>query len=127
MESLCFKEAPTYFKHEGDNGDTQYRQEFLTFIKQKEYDDDVISLLLDALYKQIKQEDFFSKIIIAVKNSNIYHGLFSEMDDSACLMLMFSYDFFYLFYNVLYEFNTLNYVREKTLDACINAIEVANT
>ena len=53
--------------------------------------------------------------------------MFAEMDDSACLMVLFSYDFFYLFYKVLHEFKTLQHVREKTLEACINAIEVANS
>ena len=37
MESLSFKSTPTYFKHEGDNGDTQYRKEFLEFINKDEY------------------------------------------------------------------------------------------
>lgn len=127
MEGFSFKNVPTYFKHEGDNGDTQYRKEFLEFTNQKEYDDDAVSLLLDALYNEIKQEDFFKKIVIAVKQSNIYCGMFAGMDDASCLMVLFSYDFFYLFYNILHEFKTIGDIREKTLEACINAIEVANT
>ena len=127
MESLSFKSTPTYFKHEGDNGDTQYRKEFLEFINKDEYDDDYISQLLDNLYTEIKQEDFFKKIIIAVKQSNIYSGVFAQMDDSVCLMVMFSYDFFHLFYKVQHDFKALGIVRDILLEACINAIEVANT
>ena len=126
MENFSFITAPTYFKYEGDNGDTQYRKEFLEFTNQSEYDDDVVTELLDKLYKEIKDEDFFTKIVIAVKQSNIYCGLFAGMEDSACLMVMFSYDFFYLFFTILYEYNTSKCVSEKTLEACINAIEVAN-
>lgn len=126
MESFSFTNKPTYFKHEGDNGDTQYRKEFLEFTQQTIYDDDVVSKILDTLYLEIKEEDFFKKIVIAIKQSNIYSGLFAVMDDSSCLMVLFSYDFFHLFFNILHEFKTLADVNEKTLEACINAIEVAN-
>ena len=112
MENFSFTTTPTYFKYEGDNGDTQYKRG-TEFTNQSEYDDDVVLELLDKLYNEIKDEDFFNKIVIAVKQSNIYCGLFAGMEDSACLMVMFSYDFFHLFYTILNEFKTSKCVVKK--------------
>ena len=103
----------TYIEIEGDNGDTQYRRELLKAFKLTEYVQDEIDKRIDLVY------NIFCKNINSDNSDNSDNSinlLFSivrkrnpwpiEFDAKMCIMMLFSFDYFFLFHEFLKAFLT---------------------
>lgn len=98
----------TYIEIKGDEGDTQYRRELLKAFKLTEYVQDEVDKRIDFVYN------------ILCKNNNSDNSdinlLFSivrkrnpwpiEFDSKMCIMMLFSFDYFFLFHEFFKAFLT---------------------
>lgn len=67
-----------------------YREELLVLFKLTTFDQEIINKKVISLYESIKDNDIIRKILNKI-----------QCEDIVSFMLLFSYDYFYLFYPIL--------------------------
>lgn len=100
---------------EADSND-QYRKDFLTCFGTTEYDDS-IGGKLDCIFEHTKDTNGFVDLYSAVRSG---HNVADEMD--LCMVYMFSYEYFYLFHEILVRHIRTGTIDQTRVDAILGMI-----
>jgi hypothetical protein len=89
-----------------DENDTKYRSDLLAFFKLDAYNDTIISMRTDRLFHELKKQPQFEQIFETCLTIPIVSMLSTSETEisSACLVLLFSHDYFYLLFNCLQDY-----------------------
>lgn len=89
-----------------DENDTKYRSELLAFFKLDAYNDTTISMRTDRLYHELKSHSQFKELFELCLTNPMVSMLSTNSTEinSACLVLLFSFDYFYLLFNCLRDY-----------------------
>tara|TARA_Y100000766_G_C18878089_1_gene591888 strand:+ start:280 stop:654 length:375 start_codon:yes stop_codon:yes gene_type:complete len=88
-----------------DACDTQYRKEILEFFELKKYDETKISIKTDKLYAELSKNLEFTRIFETVLYESNYKTFCPDAKVSSfCLVVLLSFDYFYLFKQCYKEF-----------------------
>lgn len=102
-----------------DACDTQYRKEILEFFELKKYDETKISIKTDKLYAELSKNLVFTRIFETVLYESNYKTFCPDAKVSSfCLVVLLSFDYFYLFKQCYKEFK-----EKKNIDSSQLLIE----
>ena len=88
-----------------DACDTQYRKEILEFFELKKYDETKISIKTDKLFAELSKNLEFTRIFETVLYESNYKTFCPDAKVSSfCLVVLLSFDYFYLFKQCYKEF-----------------------
>lgn len=92
-----FNYTITYLSKNKDDfeNDDQYRDDLLGVFDINEYDDDAIYKTINDIYEMFKVRPEFNELV------NVSKASWMSEDDKVGLMGLFTYDYFYLFHDVL--------------------------
>ena len=99
-----------------DACDTQYRKEILEFFGLEKYDETKLSIKTDKLYAELSKNEEFIKIFEAVLHESNYKTFCPDVEISSfCVVVLLSFDYFYLFKQCYKEFKETNTVDSAQL------------
>ena len=88
-----------------EESNDKYREELLKIFCLKEYDDDKIQKETDRLFKMMwtdkENKDDLNALFKVVRENNTWP---IELNDYMCFIILFSYDYFYLFNDCIKDF-----------------------
>ena len=92
-----------------EQNETEYRRELLKFFKLEQYNDTIISMRTDRLFFELKHHDQFKELFEIILQHPMVALLSQNSEiNSACLVLLLSYDYFYIFFNCLKDYKQNN-------------------
>jgi len=106
---------------DGDEGDTNYRKQILSFLNLTEYGDEV-SKKIDLLHDTHKNNPSIKRIMPWVKLFLEQRWPF-EMDDKTRFLFLFSFDFFYLMFPIISTLINNSNPKEKQIEDIIHQIK----
>ena len=106
-----------YLKDNNDDMcDTQFRREILEFFHLETYDETKLSIKTDKLYALLEKNEDFHKIFEYVLQESNFIAFCSETEISSfCIVVLLSFDYFYLFKQCYIEFKETGNVKSKNL------------
>lgn len=88
-----------------EESNDKYREELLKIFCLKEYDDDKIQKETDRLFKMMwtdnENKDDLNALFKVVRENNTWP---IDLNDYMCFIILFSYDYFYLFNDCIKDF-----------------------
>tara|TARA_Y100000741_G_C18227183_1_gene548290 strand:- start:935 stop:1300 length:366 start_codon:yes stop_codon:yes gene_type:complete len=92
-----------------DACDTQFRRELLEFFDLEKYDETKLSIKTDKLYAELIKNVEFNRIFNAVLQEANYKTFCPEAEISSfCIVILLSFDYFYLFKQCYKELKETN-------------------
>ena len=110
----------TYQKIQGDSSDTQYRKELLQAFQIDKYDDKVVMDKTKKIYNLVKVELDKHKIIKRLINKI---RIPFELEEINIFMFLFSYTNFYLFHDLLCDFDKYKKFTDENIKRLMEKIE----
>ena len=101
--------------------DSQYKKDILECFFLTNNDFDKIIVTQEKLFQQYQNNDSFMSLLNFVKNNQ--KVIPCDLPIQTCLVLCFSFDYFYLFHKCLRDLNKENKITETNLNNIINSIK----
>ena len=113
---ICtYKEMDT-----SEDQEMMYKIQLLQAFALPEWDDQIVQLTIDELYKEMSSDPSVVSILDNVSKVAALQTLFDmtlQTDkDRLCFSLLFQYEYFDLFHNCIIDFTHRGGIREKTLN-----------
>lgn len=103
-----------------EDQEMMYKIQLLQAFALSEWDDQIVQLTIDELYKEMSSDPSVASILDNVSKVAALQTLFDmtlQTDkDRLCFSLLFQYEYFDLFHNCIIDFKHRGGIRETTLE-----------
>lgn len=110
----------TYLNLDDEKQDTQFRKELLDVFGVPEYHHKTIMTTIDTIYNTYKNNKQLVNILNEVKNNWRFPF---ELDQATAFTMMFSFDNFYLFHNILGELERNSKINDTLYNKIIQNLQ----
>lgn len=98
-----------------------YKQDILTCFGINENNYKIINDIQEQLFEKYKENQSFNKLMNYIQNNQTF--IPSILPLKTCLVLVFSYDYFYMFHDCLVDLHNDNKISDANYNNMINLIK----